>query len=249
MAFEPAAVSPLRIQKSNSTASSNSASSHYSSDMPAPALAPAQDDKRPQTPTFEASTMNPFQDVDSSEVGTPESVIHYSFEDANDESQGDPSIFDESSLMPEPSFVPRRLATIKAPDGGLKTRRSATVAELVALQDITTRSNESGPPVSATASALRDDDPETETATDAADENAPMTKLDRRQSFRMKLDMPTLSEHTGELSFGLNQEFERLLGASKVSNVSKIHSSPRMLTFTARLPHARERQSRRRLEP
>lgn len=209
MAFEPATVGPLRIQKSNSSASAHSATSHYSNSsqqMEQP------QDVRPKTPGFEA--LNHFQDIDSSEISTPESVIHYSFED--EENAGD-SIFDESSFMPEPSYVPRRLATIRAPDGRLKTRTSATVAELVALKDITQRSNEAGPHVSSTASELRsleaDNDDEKQPSIGKETDKA---QLSRHQSFRMKLDMPALNEDGGELSFGMDKEFDRLLGASKV---------------------------------
>ena len=167
--------------------------------------------QRPATPEDQLHPPQAFRnDSFEEDVRTPDSVIHHPFEP-------DWPI-DQSPTIPEP------VATIKASGGKLKTRPSATPADIHAM--IAARRHVSGekPPISVlhrSRSSYGDTaeveaKPKERTAEPFLrfNDNVPVP-ITGRQSTEMRLDVP-LSSPTEELGFGLNEEFDRLIEVQKV---------------------------------
>lgn len=169
--------------------------------------------ERPKTPEdqLEASDIVDMAMEGEDRAGTPDSVIHR-----------------PAAIEPPPRdspAIPDPIATIKAPGGKLKTRPSATPADMAALAAARRQvSSEYAPPVPMRSpnrlsmsvepedylmggSEVWSDSDNTET------ESKP--KPDRRQSMKMKLDIPVGGD--GDLSFGLEQEFKRVMETEKVA--------------------------------
>ena len=152
------------------------------------------------------------------DVGTPESVIFNPLLDA-----ASPPTPEEDT-----AFIPHPKATIKAPGSQLKTRASATTAELESLHDEEIHTSSEAPPAipdqyreklslnDANKTEGFEDDP---TASDVK------SKPGRRQSMRMKLDLP-LGSSVEDMGFGMDKEFDRLLEAQKVRFESSISPTP-----------------------
>lgn len=140
---------------------------------------------------------------DEEQVRTPDSVIHHPSDD-------------QSPLELAPAFqapeVPEPVATIKASGSRLKTRVSATPADL--RQMAASRRQVSGelPP------------PHIEESSDGSrpgsrSSEQQLSTFNRRQSIR-KLEMP-MDGLTGGLGLGLDEEFDRLLEAKKKGYVTR----------------------------
>lgn len=157
-----------------------------------------------------------FQEMD---VRTPDSVVRHPI-------QNEPSP-EDSPVVPEPH------ATIKARGSKLKTRPSATPADLAVMaanrrQVSGEKSNDSGPPPIPERHRDRPfvvpefhDETSTTAATAKASDvgNRIGSKLDRRRSGRkglMKLDVP-MTSLADDLSLGLDKEFDRVLETQKVA--------------------------------
>ncbi|KAI9837701.1 MAG: hypothetical protein M1819_006634 [Sarea resinae] len=144
-----------------------------------------------------------------SERGTPDSVIRH-------------LTSAESPPADSPS-VPEPVATIKAPGGRLKTRPSATPADMAALA--AARRQVSGehpvPPIpekhrDRTSLANQSEGDENSEAQDEIEDESNAAKIERKASQRslMQLEMP-VSGLAEDLSFGLDEEFDRLIEAQK----------------------------------
>ena len=146
------------------------------------------------------------------ELGTPDSVIRHSVMEDEPEQ--------ESSLVPEP------VATIKAPGGKLKTRHSATPADISAMA--ATRRQVSGqmvPPIPEKSPRRYSKSLELEEVDKENFDGADETENKHCETFSsMKLDIP--EEALGnDLSFGLDKEFERVIESSKVEFCSSFTQS------------------------
>jgi hypothetical protein len=169
------------------------------------------------------------------EPRTPDSVIHLP-------SASSASDADEA---PEPVEIPEPVATVKAP-GGLKTRPSHTPADFATMA--ATRRQVSGsmmvPPVperspkrlSFTNAPEVLDTPEVEKVVVVEDKEIDRAVRDhkkRRESFKMKLDLPEESMLGDELGLGLDKEFDRVIEGSKVyDSLSLYQPSNHNLLFT-----------------
>jgi len=167
--------------------------------------------QRPATPEEQLHPPQAFRNNSFEEdVRTPDSVIHHPFEP-------DWPI-DQSPTIPEP------VATIKASGGKLKTRPSATPADIHAM--IAARRHVSGekPPISvlhrsrSSYGDTAEDEvkPKEKTAEPNLrfNDNVPVP-ITGKQSTEMRLDVP-LGTSTEELGFGLDEEFDRLIEVQKV---------------------------------
>ncbi|KAF2400846.1 DUF1709-domain-containing protein [Trichodelitschia bisporula] len=178
-----------------------------------PALEPVQKFfERPQTPERQ---ITPEYDDTESEPSTPTSVVHRPMDREEEEERA-----------PSP-VVPERHATIKAPGSGLKTRPSATPADIQAMA--ATRRQVSGqiaPPIPDKSpkrfSMSLEPEPQPEefeegTSSEGSEETENGNgSPKRRESFKMKLDLPDTLEWGEDLSFGLDKEFDRVIESSKV---------------------------------
>lgn len=145
---------------------------------------------------------------------TPDSVIRYPIEGG--------------SPLPESPSVPEPVATIKAPGGRLKTRPSATPADIASMA--TTRRQVSGqePMIPPIPERHRDRpslnlDPKApdprQDSEDAIESSAPEAAIERqikRKSSLVQLEVPVDGMEEG-LSFGLDKEFDRVIEAQKVA--------------------------------
>jgi hypothetical protein len=137
------------------------------------------------------------------EPGTPDSVIRRSWV--------------EEELEQESQFVPDPVATIKAPGGKLKTRHSATPADLsimvAARREV---SDQMTPPIPEKSPRRYSKSLEPEDADEENFDRAAEVEDKRHEDLSsMKLDIP--EEALGDdLSFGLDKEFERVIETSKV---------------------------------
>ena len=171
--------------------------------------------QRPATPEHHSQQLQPLDHGSESEDGpkTPDSVIRHHI--------------GRESPLPESPGVPEPFATIKAPGGKLKTRPSATPADLAAMA--TARRKVSGetraiPPI---PERHRDRHFHTQDleagdthlalkhATGPHDEETPAGRQVKRKSSLVQLDLPVDAMDEG-LSFGIEQEFDRVVEAQKV---------------------------------
>ena len=195
--------------------SQTAASNHAEFDRETPQTDAEPDEQRSKSdsllfeeiPNFAPPSV--FESQEHEEVGTPDSVIRRS------------PLEEEKDVTPEEeevAFVPQPRATVRAPGGKLKTRTSATSAELEALRDQQVYSHPEAPPAIPDRfrnSSILDGD-ERQWATKHADvEGGEGSKPHRRQGMRMTLDMP-LGSGSDDLEFSMDKEFDQLLEAQKV---------------------------------
>ena len=140
--------------------------------------------------------------------------------DSSREGSPDPE-YEPSVVIDRPAFiVPDPVATVRAPGSKLKTRPSATPADIAAMAAIRRQvSGEQAPPIPS-RNPERDseelDQFETDLKSNPGREPLAPTQPKRRESFKMKLDIP--DNGLGEsLGFGLDKEFDRVCENSKVS--------------------------------
>jgi hypothetical protein len=152
-----------------------------------------------QTPTSE-------QEIE--EPGTPDSVLHYPVAPYTAERGESPSI-------PEP------VATIKAPGTGLKTRPSATPADIATLAAARRQVSGQMPPPIPDKSPKRlsmslepDGQHSEDTQVNKENDETLPSPTWRRQSFK-PLDIAETS-FGEDISFGLDKEFDRVIESSKV---------------------------------
>lgn len=152
---------------------------------------------QPVTPPAQIEEPVPEVSPQERDIGTPESVIHHGSETSRE---------DGPSEM-EAVEVPQPQATIKASGSKLKTRVSATPADVRSMAASRRHVSGEQPPAE-----IQEEEP-TRPGSSASQEQA-KGPLNRRQSLR-KLEMPTTGM-SGELGLGLTEEFDRLLEAKKV---------------------------------
>ena len=176
-------------------------------------------ENRPVTPVEELKAPNVFSNESQEEFGTPESVIHHPVSESPTPPEEAPV---EEPVVEEPPaeapVVPGRVATVKASGGKLKTRRSNTVAELEDLRnEARYTSDEKPPPIPAEFSRKPSGESNLEHGSERLNGNSTESTESpkRRQSNRMTLDL-ALGETESDLTFGMDQEFDRLLEAQKV---------------------------------
>ena len=176
--------------------------------------------QRPHTPE---EPLDEFKDLEEKlnreqESSTPDSVLRH-------DARFEPPPPEDSPSVPEP------VATIKAPGGRLKTRPSVTPADMTAMAAARRQVSGEVPDVPPIPARHKDRPPltvseETDSMLIAdstvnelteAENGVALTKIEmkRRQSL-VKLDMP-VDDHVGDLSIGLDQEFDRLIEAQKVA--------------------------------
>ncbi|KAL1623220.1 Bud site selection protein bud4 [Diplodia seriata] len=202
----------------------------------APKLEPDEDFlQRPLTPDDELE-LPKAPGVDSEgEPGTPDSVIRNPIE---------PPEREDSAEVEDP------IATIKAPGGSLRTRPSATPSDFATMA--ATRRKVSGevpPPMQQERSPTRlsmtreDEDEEEPSHLSNVSEEQEATTDDetksegdqprRRQSFKMKIDLP-VGDIGEDLSFDLDREFDRVVEAQKVQQ--PLFPVPSYAMFSATSP-------------
>jgi hypothetical protein len=177
----------------------------------APSLPPPTQSKWDLRPTYDGA--------EYSLPGTPESVVHRGDDDAISAMEGGelaeveaevPSPEPVAAAEPEVSIeIPERRTTIKT-RGKLKTRPSATAADLLAMAMVDTTEHEM--PEMPEQYRARDEpshDEETEHSTSMDDSQI------KRQEADLSLNVPTLEEGP---ELGLDKEFDRLIEAQKVSS-------------------------------
>jgi hypothetical protein len=170
------------------------------------AQAPFADQNRPMTPQeqLQPPSMSYFDNENTAEPGTPDSVIHRPMSDS-----------------PSPEVV-EPIATIKAPGSRLKTRPSPTPADLTTM--VATRRQVSGqtaPPQSQESSAS----PTTGTMQETPSDARSSRDTGKRVSSLVQLDIPQ-NQSDESLGFGLEKEFDRVVEAQKVAfelSLSRLH--------------------------
>ncbi|KAI9762244.1 MAG: RNA helicase [Chaenotheca gracillima] len=178
-------------------------------------IANAELPARPTTPEAQTTRTSPFgQSVVEDDPPTPESVIRHSIPERSSVS---PPVPPKSAVVPEP------IATIKAPGGRLKTRPSATPADLAAMS--AARRQISGDHSSETpevpqipnehkienGNASQSSGDEEAGDEEIGEDSEPVPN--RRKSL-VKLNVP-MGETEDDLGFGLDKEFDRLIEAKK----------------------------------
>jgi hypothetical protein len=143
-----------------------------------------------------------------------ESVIHHSISGDSEEEEN----FSERSESPE---VPEPVATIKATGMKLKTRVSVTPADIQAMA--ATRRLVSGK----IKLPVVEDGAEQEEAIEEEDFSRQAST--RAPSMKMKLDFP-IGDNENEFSFGMDEEFERLMDAQKVQFNPLLNTDPALQT-------------------
>ncbi len=181
--------------------------------------------KRPITPVEQLLPPTfPNQDSTNEETPrTPDSVIRHPIH--------------SGSPVPDSPSVPEPIATIKAPGGRLKTRPSATPADIRAMANA--RREVSGempmvPPVPAchrTRRSLSVGEDPTSTLSDKDTQEANSTGAEsKRVSSLVKLDLP-VSGVSDDLGFGLDIAFDRLIETQKVKFPNVVSSSSTMVQW------------------
>ncbi|KAI9780077.1 MAG: Bud site selection protein bud4 [Geoglossum umbratile] len=162
---------------------------------------------RPITPEGQPSILGYEFDSDEGRK-TPDSVIRHTVESPKEDSP----------------FVPEPVATIKAPGGRLKTRPSATPADMASMAAARRQvSGEQPPTVPPIPERHRDHrypsrEPEDVTNTEEEDSDGQAgagRELNHKRSLK-RLDIP-VGDVGEDLSFGLDKEFDRLIEAQKVA--------------------------------
>ncbi|KAI9718320.1 MAG: Bud site selection protein bud4 [Chrysothrix sp. TS-e1954] len=168
--------------------------------------------ERPHTPAEQLDP--PTTLLLDDEIGTPESVIHHEVET---ESGPESELSVEESVI----FIPEPVATVKASGGKLKTRPSASAADLEALRAEAFHTSDEQPPaipaecVRPSSSQSSTSAPEQHGVDATSDPVRNDSTSSRRKSAKMSLDVPLSSLHE-EPGLGLDHEFDRLLEAQKV---------------------------------
>ena len=178
-------------------------------------LADVERQQRPLTPVEQLEPPRyPGQGYESDEEPrTPDSVIRHPI---------------SVSPLPDSPSVPEPIATIKAPDGKLKTRPSITPADVQAMAETRRQISSELPPIpaipehpqgrpsviaEAETSILQSSD---ETVNDSVSGDNDPQKQQKRKSSLVTLDIPVSS--SGGLGFGLDKEFDRVIEAQKVAS-------------------------------
>ncbi|KAK7918153.1 GTP binding protein [Apiospora marii] len=152
------------------------------------------------------------------EPGTPESVIHHpvsedEYTEDEEEEDHDEEMPDEPIPTPE---IPERVATIKSASGSkLKTRPSATPADLAAMREARRHVSREVPPsvpsIPARHKTRMSTEPGEEKADNEEDNGEDEDFIDRHPSFKKRsltLDL--------DLGLSLDQDFERVIEQQKV---------------------------------
>ncbi|KAF2497850.1 DUF1709-domain-containing protein [Lophium mytilinum] len=166
-----------------------------------PELAP-----RPSTPEDKLQLPQFAGEDSEDEPGTPDSVIRHPMIDSQER---------DSPVVPEP------VATIKAPGAKLKTRPSLVQSDFKTMAAQRRQvSGERAPPIPERSPKRHsmsldltngDEDDSVEGHSDGSNKENPPR---RRESNRLKLDIP-FSGASDDLSFGLDEEFDRVIEAQK----------------------------------
>ena len=136
------------------------------------------------------------------------------------------------SPAPDSPGIPEPVATIKAPGGRLKTRPSVTPADIEAMAEVR-RQVSSGSQVPAVpqiperhlsrpsvVGEMDESEPDRETVnaegSDEALQNEGIFRKNARKSSLLPLEVPV--EESGELGFGIESEFDRVIEAQKVAS-------------------------------
>jgi hypothetical protein len=154
------------------------------------------------------------------EPGTPDSVLHH------------PVTSSETFGRDSPD-VPEQVATVKAPGGKLKVRPSATPADLESMAAVRRQVSGQHPPPIPDKSPKRNSmslEPDAHRfGFDKENEDVAASPTKRRQSFK-KLDIPETS-FGEDISFGLDEEFDRVIQSSKVQSFPVLSSTPISLSL------------------
>ncbi|KXJ94635.1 cell division protein anillin-domain-containing protein [Microdochium bolleyi] len=172
---------------------------HRTSDNHEQARRPRTPEKFVSKPEYDGSGWG--EPEEDEEPGTPESVIHHPMSDDDDEYTDDEPI--------ESPAVPEEMATIKASGSKLKTRPSATPADLAAMREQRRIVSREVPPIPDKHRARLSRD----FATDRLDGSTNSDYLERHPSFKkssLTLDL--------DLGLSLDQDFDRVIEAQKVGN-------------------------------
>ncbi|RDL38119.1 putative Bud site selection protein BUD4 [Venustampulla echinocandica] len=157
-------------------------------------------------PEYDGSGWGP-EEEDESEVGTPESVIRHPIEREPSPARDSPSI-------------PEQVATIKSSGSKLKTRPSATPADLMAMREM--RRHVSGEQPGVPPIPERHRSRPSLGLEEGSGEAIDSDGLERHSSFKKRsltLDIG------GDLGLSLDQDFDRVIEAQKVAfNLSSSHS-------------------------
>jgi len=187
-------------------------------------------------PSHEVSRFEPLPSTSTTEGAlqrpmTPEQRLDYHSESEDGPKTPDSVIrhpIERESPLPESPGVPEPVATIKAPGGGLKTRPSATPADLAAMATARRQVSREQPAIPAIPERHRDHSWQNQDLevkdTHLAGENATRPENDetgagrqvKRKSSLVQLDFPVDAMDEG-LSFGLDREFDRVIEAQKVA--------------------------------
>jgi hypothetical protein len=162
------------------------------------------DQQQISKPDYDGSGWGP--EDDPYEVGTPESVIRHSV---------------SSSPSQDSPIVPDQVATIKASGSKLKTRPSATPADLVAMRELRRQVSGETPAIPPIPARHRDRPSSSREPSEGVAD--PECDLDRNESFKKR----SLTLDIGnDLSLGLDKDFDRVIEAQKVA--FDLSSSPPM---------------------
>ena len=169
--------------------------------------------ERPTTPQKDLSAPQAPGDGEDreEEPKTPDSVIRHSFTGS------------ASSVSP---IVPEPTATIKAPNGMLKTRASLAPADVHTMAEVRRQVSGERPGVPAVPerhyhrpSIVQEEDSYSVTSTEDASPEAESAKQLKRKSSLIQLEVPMEAIDEG-LSIGLDKEFDRVIEAQKVASIS-----------------------------
>ncbi|KAF2767211.1 DUF1709-domain-containing protein [Teratosphaeria nubilosa] len=163
--------------------------------------------------------------------GTPESVLHHESEHSSAHWSEESEVTEEPATEQAPApatvpEVPERRSTIKT-NGQLRARPSATPADFATMaeQRRTVSLQLPVPPISdqyqaRTASAEGEAGGDERSVHSAADSSKVDSSVEedmpkRRESRRMKLEVPLATSEADDLSLGLDQEFDRVIESQK----------------------------------
>ena len=169
------------------------------------------------------------------EPGTPSSVVH---RPASPE-----EITEEIPEIVEPEPVPEPQATIKAPGARLKTRVSATPADLNMMAAQRRKVSGAEPPPIPDKSPKRlSMSLEPESQPEHSSLEVQDLSINRRQSFR---GIDIMDESFGEdISFGLDKEFDRVIESSKVQQLFPLPPSAAFPASEQPTPDGRQHNER-----
>jgi hypothetical protein len=172
---------------------------------------PSTPEKQPQPrPDYDGSGWGPEEDEQDFEAGTPESVIRHPVSRSPSPPPTPPEKEDPS--------VPERVATIKASGSKLKTRPSATPADLASMRE--TRRQVSGelPPIPQRHRSGPSFSDDGENGVETVEEEEGEVSQPATQTRKSSLYKRSLTLDIGQdLSFDLDQDFDRVIEAQKVA--------------------------------